>query len=256
MSLSRLASYCIYFAFFVADFFSREFGNLQRKEKREFIFRHIHLYPFILTFAMPLLATNTATTADECCIICNDPLLIQLDVEDIEEGSSGFIYDDVELLCHHHLHYDCAREAYDAASSNITQCPSCSHPLMTSGKFIVTVRNEGGVTENFDLGSDLAEQQYLASHPQEALNEAFLSMAFSGDLEAMQETLRQGADLDASQSATGMTALHLCALNNDANIIRFLVEAGADKTTLAGNGLSALQVAISEGSHDAAYALQ
>ncbi|ORY74355.1 hypothetical protein BCR37DRAFT_384467 [Protomyces lactucae-debilis] len=205
---------------------------------------------------MSLLAPNSATLAAESCIICNEPLLIQLDVEDVEEGEPGYIYDDVELPCRHHIHYECAREAYDESDGSVSQCPFCSQPLLIQGKFLVTVRNEGGVTEQFDLGADLQEQQYLAAHPQEALNEALLSMAFSGDLDAVKETLAQGADLDATQAKTGMTALHLCALNNDANIIRFLVEAGADKTVRAGNGMDALQLAISEGSHDAAYALQ
>ena len=174
--------------------------------------------------------------------MCSD----SLEIHD-EEGS---FYDDVELICSHHLHYDCARELH--GQSMHLRCPICEKSLLTDGKLLVTIRNEGGTTLEYDLGTDLEEQ---TGSPQDALNEAFLSFCFDSDMDAIKEVLADGADINALQRNTGMTGLHLCALNNDAQSIEYLLGKGADRTITAA-GTTPLNLAISEGSHEAAYALQ
>lgn len=206
---------------------------------------------------------SNRSSLDEICIVCNDSLRIQIDSEDegdistdVGGSGEGYIYDDVELPCRHHLHYDCARELHAQSRSAITRCPLCDRSLLTNGAIIVTVRNEGGVTTDFDLGQDLEEQRVLQANPELARNEAFLSFCFAGDHEAMRELLENGAEVDAVQQSTGMQGLHLCALNNDAHGIGMLLRAGAKRDGRSLDGSSALDIAIGEGSHDAAYALQ
>lgn len=175
---------------------------------------------------------------------------------DGNNDSEGYVYDDVELPCQHHLHYDCARDLHAQSRSAITKCPLCDTSLMTNGQILVTIRNEGGITTEFDLGQDLEEQRELSEHPELARNEAFLSFCFSGDHEAIRDLLKDGADVNAVQRHTGMNALHLCALNNDGASIRMLLEAGARRDVRGLDGSTALDLALNEGSHDAAYALQ
>lgn len=202
---------------------------------------------------------------EELCIICNDSLRLQVDSD--EESSpeiidgpriieEQYIYDDIEIPCQHHIHYDCARELYGQSHKSITQCPLCQKSLLTNGRVLVKVRNEGGITTDFDLGQDLEEQLILQADPELAKNEAFLSFCFASDHELIRELLAQGADVNAVQKATGMGGLHLCALNNDAIGIAELLKCGAYRDCKALDGSTALDLAISEGSHQAAYALQ
>lgn len=205
---------------------------------------------------------SNRSSLDEVCIICHDSLRLQADSDsddearDFPKDAGAYIYDDVELPCRHHLHYDCARDLYGQSSAAITTCPLCNLSLLTHGRILVTVRNEGGVTEEFDLGQDLEEQQQLEADPILARNEAFLSFCFTSDHEAMKDLLRDGADANAVQRGTGMTGLHLCALNNDAAGITILLGAGAHRHIKGVDGGSPLDLAVAEGSHDAACALQ
>lgn len=198
------------------------------------------------------------TSPEESCIICNESLQILVDSDDEETSGSEshYVYDDVELPCGHHLHYDCARDLHAQSRAAITSCPSCQNTLLTNGTLLVTIRNEGGVTTRFDLGQDLEEQRMLQENPELARNEAFLSFCFASDHEAMADLLTDGAQVDAVQKETGMRGLHLCALNNDAQGIALLLRAGADREGRSLDGNRPLDIAISEGSHDAAYALQ
>lgn len=204
---------------------------------------------------------SNRSSQDESCIICNESLRILIDSEDEEASDvstveAHYIYDDVELPCGHHLHYDCARDLHAQSRTATTQCPLCQSSLLTNGTLLVTVRNEGGVTTQFDLGQDLEEQRMLQEDPELARNEAFLSFCFASDHEAMQDLLGDGAHVNSVQKETGMRGLHLCALNNDAHGITMLLQAGADREGRSLDGNRPLDVAISEGSHDAAYALQ
>jgi hypothetical protein len=84
----------------------------------------------------------------DMCGICREPLLIS---SDADEGPSEII-DDVELKCSHHFHWECvmthAREA-----GNVAACPLCGQSVLNDhGRFLVDIRNEGGVTGGFDMG--------------------------------------------------------------------------------------------------------
>jgi len=91
----------------------------------------------------------TPSIADTCSI-CTDPLVVTTEPED--GAADDAVLDDVELRCGHHYHWQCI---LDHAESD-TGCAICATPLYeeeasgsssdgeSSGRFFVTVRNEGG----------------------------------------------------------------------------------------------------------------
>jgi hypothetical protein len=72
----------------------------------------------------------------------------------------------------------------------VTECPHCAQSLETTSangapQILVTVRNEGGVQENFDILPFLTEEGYLKTFPEERKARAFLEFCKEGDLEAI-----------------------------------------------------------------------
>lgn len=96
------------------------------------------------------------------CAICFSPLVIQVEADTLDELSPSAIPDDVELHCckglgtsGHHFHWACLQELDEEGLLDRSKCPfpKCGrNPLSEERKLLVTVRNEGGVTEDFDLG--------------------------------------------------------------------------------------------------------
>lgn len=101
------------------------------------------------------------------CAICFDPLFIEVDDE--ETGLASTIPDDVLLNCRrsmnlsgHHYHWACLQELDESGQWDRSACPfpTCGgSPVDEQGKLLVTIRNEGGVTENFDLGAAFDEER-------------------------------------------------------------------------------------------------
>lgn len=101
------------------------------------------------------------------CAICFDPLFIEVDDE--ETGLASTIPDDVLLNCRrsmnlsgHHYHWACLQELDESGQWDRSACPfpTCGgSPVDEQGKLLVTIRNEGGVTENFDLGAAFDEEK-------------------------------------------------------------------------------------------------
>ncbi len=213
-----------------------------------------HSYPLHIRMATG--TSNMEGDPNETCVICDESLCIEIEEDDQDDPTTpSFIYDDVEFTCGHHVHYECYREA---ANIDRARClaSGCGRDILTHGKLVVTVRNEGGVTCNFDLGTDLEEQRTLEGDPEALANESFLSFMLQGDEEAAQAMLDKGAHVNAVHHVIGITALHLVAMNNDAAGIRFLLSRGADTEVRASNGQTPLEYAIAEGAHEAAIALQ
>ena len=114
---------------------------------------------------------STPTTFNEVleCAICYEPLVIQVEDDDTDSGQPSTVPDDVllhcrrsELMLGHHFHWACLQELSEANSWDRRICPfpGCGgNPLNQQGKLLVTVRYEGGITENFDLGAAFDEDQ-------------------------------------------------------------------------------------------------
>jgi hypothetical protein len=80
------------------------------------------------------------------CGICGDPLLVPAD---IDEGGAD-VPDDVALRCGHRYHWECL---LDAGSARCSACGADGRGA--DGRFLVDVRNEGGLTHGFDMGAEL-----------------------------------------------------------------------------------------------------
>ena len=79
--------------------------------------------------------------------------------------------------------------------------------------------------------------------------------AMRGNIETVRSLLREGADVNAAQG-DGMTALHWSAVNNNAEMIRVLLYAGANvETTTRLGGYTPLHLASREGLSESVRAL-
>jgi hypothetical protein len=140
--------------------------------------------------------------ADPVCSSCHETLW--LEVEPDSEGESNSkapatnetIPDDVELQCGCHYHWECFLDAY-----NITQCPNCSKEissLSSTGQqqVLCTVRNEGGIQENFDILPSATEEAYLRAYPEERRGHAYLEFCREGDIDAIIHMVKDATEDD------------------------------------------------------------
>jgi hypothetical protein len=110
--------------------------------------------------------SSSSSSSSEHCSICSEPLLIPFEAnggEDQSPGPSvqpeGQIIDDVKVNCGnaHHFHWECLIEHVQAGGDQ-GLCPAqgCGRSTLNEhGLFLVDVRNEGGLTEGFDMGHEL-----------------------------------------------------------------------------------------------------
>ncbi|CCO34020.1 hypothetical protein BN14_08112 [Rhizoctonia solani AG-1 IB] len=114
----------------------------------------------------------------------------------------------------------------------------------TTGKLLVTLYNEGGVSEHFDLGQSLDDERYYDTHPQAKLSRAFRSIVLEGDLESAQEIMisedwaEAGLTVDClderEEGGTGgLTSLALALGRGDEETARTLISWGARTEGLA-----------------------
>ncbi|EXJ89589.1 hypothetical protein A1O3_02656 [Capronia epimyces CBS 606.96] len=128
--------------------------------------------------------------ATEICSSCHEPLLIDFEPDsDIEDSKAvaqlQSVPDDVELSCGCHYHWECFLDAY-----TITQCPNCSKEISSlspsqTQQVLVTLRNEGGVQEGYDILPAATEEAYLRAYPEERKGHAFLEFCREGDIDAI-----------------------------------------------------------------------
>ncbi|GAO51420.1 ankyrin [Saitoella complicata NRRL Y-17804] len=197
-------------------------------------------------------AESHAQPSSNNCALCFDPLLIP---NPSDEGPA-MIIDDVELRCSHHFHWSCFTE-YDADGNDRTLCPECGETtLQRGGQLLVIVRNEGGVTAGFDLGAALDEEKFYDDNPALRREMAFLNMISMSELEAAQELLEEGVDVDCRDSETGGTALHLAVVNGDEEGIMMLLGYGASREVRDSSGRTPADVAREMGAEAAWRFLQ
>lgn len=80
---------------------------------------------------------------------------------------------------------ECFLEAY-----TITQCPNCDKQISSlssagSQQVLVTLRNEGGIQEGYDILPAATEEAYLRAYPEERRSHAFLEFCREGDIDAI-----------------------------------------------------------------------
>jgi hypothetical protein len=193
----------------------------------------------------------------DSCTICQESLVIA-STED--EGPSAIV-DDVELLpCRHHFHWSCIMEYEMGSTASKGLCPHCNeNALDPQGRFLVTVRNEGGTTENFDLGKEIEEEIYLDSNPHIRRQKAFFSLLQFGEFDEVEEMLQgvdeggDGSKMDPDVGFEGgqTTALHLATTLNNVQAIRLLLSYGADVRRKNDEGQTAIDIATSLNAHEA-----
>ncbi|KAJ9607299.1 hypothetical protein H2200_008372 [Cladophialophora chaetospira] len=142
--------------------------------------------------------------AEQLCASCQEPLVIEIepdsDVEDSKAPSEvDSVPDDVELSCGCHYHWECFLEAY-----SITQCPNCSEDISSlspnaSQQVLVTLRNEGGVQEKYDILPAATEEAYLRAYPEERKGHAYLEFCREGDIDAIIHMINDSEEEDAEE---------------------------------------------------------
>lgn len=135
---------------------------------------------------------------------------------------------------------ECFLEAY-----TITQCPNCSKDISSLSptgqqQVLCTVRNEGGVQNNFDILPSATEEAYLRAYPEERRGHAYLEFCRAGDLDAIIHMIKDTDDDDDSGNE-----------HEDQPDTGFLTYTGAFEG-IEGSGL---HVAIREGREDVAWLL-
>jgi ankyrin repeat protein len=87
------------------------------------------------------------------------------------------------------------------------------------------------------------------------LDNALLEAAEKGDLPEVKRLLAGGADKDARRKFDGWTPLHLAAWKNHVDVVRCLLEAGADKNAKNDQGDTPIHWAVDLGHVDAVRCL-
>ena len=107
------------------------------------------------------------------------------------------------------------------------------------------VEADTGKSGNIDFEEFVAStKRQIASGNGGGLGEALLrSAAIKGDDEFVITLLNAGVDVDATDPANGMTALHLASYNGHPLTTQFLIERGAVVNTRTGGGRTALDLA-------------
>jgi len=208
------------------------------------------------------LASNSSSGPENNCSICHESLLITAvpspneNSSDSEQQLSSFI-DDILLRCGHHFHWSCIIEYGVSSLDARGKCALCgANVLNEQGRLIVDVRNEGGLTQGFDLGSEIEEELFLSNNPEIQRKSRFFSLINQGDfVEA--EVLLKGEDEGANgekidpnaryEEGGNMTALHMAAVNDDVDSVRVLLRYGADKNLRTDNGETAFGLAVAVG---------
>ena len=115
----------------------------------------------------------------------------------------------------------------------------------------MVVRTENGFASTMDLGRDIDEHAYLEANPEVRRVQAFLSLMSQMEFEEAEKFLKgedelgNGRKLDpnVTYETGGTTAMHMAALNDDAEGVRLLLRYGADKEVKDDDGQMALDMA-------------
>ena len=180
----------------------------------------------------------------DVCKVCEDPLVLSLDLEDSdhEETTQETVPDDLLLSCGCHFHWQCLLDQASEVATDL-KCPSCatyllvtstsappagassssssSAPSQTTNSIPTRYTNEGGAEDNLDILPTLIEESYLAVHPEARPARAMHTMISEGDVNGIVELLMDvdsdaDVDTDAKQLLRwtdplngGKSALHV-----------------------------------------------
>ncbi|KAH7333720.1 hypothetical protein B0J17DRAFT_676591 [Rhizoctonia solani] len=200
-------------------------------------------------------------TTPTICRLCSRSIHIPTPATEPDVQSNSSEIEEVDSIqlpaCNHTFHWTCWAnyESQTPSARAICPAPNCGATTLTyppqagsssnSGKLLVTLYNEGGVSEQFDLGEALDDERYYDSHPGAKLARAFRSMIAEGDLEAAQEIMvsegwtEAGLTVDClderEEGGTGgMTSLVLALGRGDEETARALISWGARTEGLVG----------------------
>ncbi|KAL2149118.1 hypothetical protein VTH82DRAFT_8466 [Thermothelomyces myriococcoides] len=166
----------------------------------------------------------------EICKACQDPLIISLDPDESENGEEQpqSVPDDLLLPCGCHFHWQCLLDKSPTVARTLS-CPSCNSYLPSNGigasssssstpasanpVILTHYTNEGGVDPSLDIYPSLAEEAYLAAHPEARPARAFHTLASEGEVQGMVELL---ADVDGNEE-TPLSAAQLLTWRDPLN---------------------------------------
>jgi hypothetical protein len=143
----------------------------------------------------------------------------------------------VSLITSNESFRECFLEAY-----TITQCPTCKRDISSlsatsAQQVLVTLRNEGGVQEKYDILPAATEEAYLRAYPEERKGHAYLEFCREGDIDAIIHLVKDSEEDDEDEQG-----------DNPADILRY-------RGTFEGIEGSGLHVAIRYNQQEVAWLL-
>jgi hypothetical protein len=90
----------------------------------------------------------------------------------------------------------------------VTECPNCSKPLSSLNakgeqQVLCTVRNEGGVQQNFNILPSATDEAYLRTYPEERKGHAYLDFCRMGDIDALVHLIQNESGEEDSEGSQG-----------------------------------------------------
>jgi hypothetical protein len=112
-----------------------------------------------------------------------------------------------------------------------------------------TAADDHGIAKSAAQRSAEVEEQHEDAAADDLLSEALLQAVNSGDVDALQESIQAGADIDHQYPEAGRrTALHLAVISGNMSVVQWLTLLGADLEMCDAQGQSALDLARTAGS--------
>ncbi|KAJ7292668.1 hypothetical protein C8J57DRAFT_3879 [Mycena rebaudengoi] len=170
----------------------------------------------------------------------------------LTEPPSTFKY--ITTSCGHHLHYSCYMVYISSLYNSWDRCPACQSSLLTGERLWVNATTREGHRAYMDMSADVdtrlrelrlaREQMFRQSTAVQDFHSAAALLAGPG-----------AVDVNCASSPEGQTAMHLCAMYNIADGIRFLLSRGGDKNLRDHSGLLAIDYARVKCAWDSVEAL-
>lgn len=111
-----------------------------------------------------------------------------------------------------------------------------------------TATDDHGIAKTAAQGSVEVEEEHEDAAADDLLSEALLQAVNSGDVDALQESIQAGADIDHRYPGAGLrTALHLAVMSGNMSVVQWLTLLGADLEMCDAEGQSALDLARAAG---------
>ncbi|KAI1438490.1 hypothetical protein GGR50DRAFT_435265 [Xylaria sp. CBS 124048] len=180
------------------------------------------------------------------CKTCEDPLVVEIEVEEDSIAEPQTVPDDLELICGCHFHWQCLLDQSSDVAMSL-KCPSCQVPLAennagsssassslptTAGTPILTrYVNEGGIQEGLDILPAIMEEAYLEANPQARPARAYHVMCSEGDVDGIVDLLQDidGAGQDEETISPTQLLRYQDPLANMKSGLHLAVEGGHEE---------------------------